>query len=234
MHSVLLFLENIKVFVGVQGLWKMFPSHRTQCLLQFESTEDDSSWQLLWACNQLENPEQKAELFAQILEEAHHAELFRNYLRCHNPNHNQNQNYITKIQIERKPLYLEKKDIWKYFPYCIVGESDASNRFAAIARQLQSNDPTLYSIFNKILSDEVGHIHKAKQLAMDLNLPDHLINKEIKQIKQRRFTEAWLRSGQKIITPIGNLLIDVTYFLVLAPFALLTFLFKKRNQGVHP
>lgn len=85
MSSVLNLLDQIKVFLGVRGLWKLFPSHRIKCLLQFEATEDNSAWQLLWACNQLNNPEQKAELFSQFLEEAHHAELFRAYIRLKKP-----------------------------------------------------------------------------------------------------------------------------------------------------
>lgn len=231
MTSALLYLEKFKVFVGVQGLWKMFPSHRTQCLLQFESTEDDSAWQLLWACQKLENPKQKAELFAQVLEEAHHAELFRNYLSSQ-----KSLVPFNKITLERRPLYRAKGEIWKYFPYCIVGETDASNRFEAIMSQLDEQETTLISIFKKILSDEVGHIHKAKQLtedlAQELQIAPSVISKEINKIKRSRLLEQWLRNGKKIVEPIGSLIIYSSYYFLFFPFAIIHQLYKRDALNV--
>ncbi len=214
MKAAFLFWENLKVLVGVRGLWQLFPFHQIQCLLQFEATEDDSAWQLIWACNQLKNPKQKAELFGQILEEAHHAELFRTQIA------QSMLNPPARLSVERKPLYLNRADIWKYFPYCIVGETEASVRFDLIRKNLPKREEKLQRVFRKILSDEVGHIHKAKQLAADLNQPPEVIEKEIQLIQWNRFKEHWIRSGQKLIQPVILLILWFTYFTVVMPFAL--------------
>lgn len=227
MSSVFLLLDKIKVFFGIRGIWSLLPSHRTKCLLQFEATEDDSAWQLLWACNHLENPEQKAELFSQVLEEAHHAELFRTYIRKFSPM------AYHRISLERKPLYLNKQDIWKYFPYCIVGETEASQRFSHICNNLNTatiENKELQQLFKKILADEVGHIHKAEQLASELQLPAQTLAREIATIRRRRFTEHWLRLGKKTVSPISTGLVLLTYFILLGPFALIAN-FKKQDKA---
>lgn len=224
MSSVFLLLNKIKVFFGIRGIWSLFPSHRAKCLLQFEATEDDSAWQVLWACNQLENPEQKAELFSQVLEEAHHAELFRTYIRKFSP-----LSYH-RISLKRKPLYLNKQDIWKYFPYCIVGETEASQRFSHISNNLNTRtteNKELQQLFQKILADEVGHIHKAEQLAAELQLPPQRLSQEISAIRRRRFTEHWLRLGKKTVSPISTGLVLFIYFMLLGPFALIANLKKQ-------
>jgi len=230
MSSVFSLLNKTKVFFGIRGLWTLFPSHRRKCLLQFEATEDDSAWQLLWACNQIENPEQKAELFSQVLEEAHHAELFRSYLRKYSPT------AVHRLHMERKPLYLNKENIWKYFPYCIVGETEASQRFADIADNIIPNSPEdkeLLFLFKKILSDEVGHIHKAEQLALNLKLSSQELNQELKQIRRKRFFEHWMRVGKKTVAPLSSLLIFTTYFIFLAPFALISKLKYRGRPCAH-
>ncbi len=212
-----LFLEQIKVVLGTRGLWRIFPSHQMRCLLQFEATEDDSAWQLIWACNNLDDPKQKAELFAQILEESHHAELFRKVIETKSSK--LNRNIPSRIQIERRALYHETNNIWKYFPYCIVGETSAAKRFELILRSLPKKEEQLKATLKQIVSDETGHIHKAKSLASELNKSVQELRSEIKSIRWRRFKEDWVRSGKKLLTPVGHLIILTTYYVALGPFA---------------
>ena len=241
MKSALLFWENIKVFVGIRGLWKCIHAHRTENLLQFEATEDDSAWQLIWASQYLKNPEQRAELFSQILEETHHAELFRSYLvqktntsltmskMCFFKKDQLLRKVQNRILQFRKPLYTNVNEIWKYFPYCIVGETAASERFALIVKYLNKNDLELKGLFQKILSDEVGHIHKAKQLARELNRPEKEIQRVVSQIQLQRFKENWIRSGKKIFTFPALAVITLIYLLALPPFAFISQIKRKNN-----
>ncbi len=209
--------KRFLVFLGIRLIWGVFSGVKWNALLQFEATEDDSAWQLIWAFNHVEDPSQKAQLFGQILEEAQHAEMFRKYILKHHPE--KWSGIPGRMVMSRRALY-SGEHVWKYFPYCVVGEYAAAARFSEISSSLSQGDSELKGVFDRIISDEVGHIHKARELANELGLPEEKLKKEIKNITLQRFWEQWLRSGRKILAPVAVSCVLFVYFIFLGPFHL--------------
>lgn len=206
-------IEKIKVFIMVRIIWNVFPSKKLEMIRQYEATEDDSAWQLLYGMKQIDDPGQKAELFTQALEEAHHAELFRELYK------KETKQKLHKVSYEKKPLYAQKKHAWKLFVYCLIGEESAAKRFDHIANHLPQG--AMRSTLQGIVADEIGHIHKAKELINVEGIAQDKIAKEINQINLRRFKEAWMRSGRHITTWITDMLLLCLYFILVPFFAVM-------------
>lgn len=203
-------IETYKVRLLVQLRWKLFPRTLLQSIQLFEATEDDSAWQLLRATQFVRKPHLKAELFQQVMEEAFHAQEFRRIYQT------LTKDKLLKLKLEKKALYNEK-EIYKIFPYCLVGEQSAAERFHSIGKAL---DPgPLRSLFQRIVSDEVGHIHKAQELVDILEINNKEMNRLVQEIRWQRMKESWLRSGRQITNSIADLFLSLVFWLFVGFFA---------------
>ena len=218
-------LEKIKLFVVINVIWRVFPSKKHEIMRVFEATEDDSAWQLLNGIKMTHNPEAKAELFLQALEESHHAELFREL--CKKEFNTGFQKYFH----EKKALYKLDEDSWKLPVYCLIGEKSAADRFQNIVDVSPNN--LLKKTLKKIVADEIGHIHKAQeQIEVDNKSQDE-VNAEVKKIIRKRFLESWMRSGRKITNFLINILLFIIYVSIGPVFAAYLALKKLKLKGNH-
>lgn len=62
-------------------IWKLAPRRRAQAMREYSLIEKDSGCQILDALSLVPDPKTRAELFQQVLEEFHHADLFENACR---------------------------------------------------------------------------------------------------------------------------------------------------------
>ena len=195
--------DKIKIYIIVNFLWKIIPSKKLETLRNFEATEDDSAWQLLNGIKITSDSSEKAEFFLQALEENHHAELFREL--CKKYGHGKFQKYFS----EKKPLYSLKEDSWRMPIYCLVGEKAAAERFQNIIDVSQNS--LLRVNLQKIVSDEVGHIHKAEEQIKIDGKSKKEVSTEMKKIIRKRYLEAWMRSGRRITGLLINTLLFIIY-----------------------
>jgi rubrerythrin len=205
-------LEKFKVCFIVTVVWRLLPSKKIEMIKHYESTEDDSAWQLLLGMKNISNPSQKAELFAQAMEEAHHAELFRKLYQY------ETGLSIHKIFYPKKALYNDPSNMWRLFIYCLVGEEAAAQRFDYISEYLEEG--LMKKTLSSIVQDEIGHIHKAKELIKVEGQSKQVIHKEINSIKLARFKESWLRSGRQITTLVTDFLLTAIYIIFVPIFSL--------------
>lgn len=205
--------EKLKVWFLLQVTWKRSQEKQLESIRLFASTEADSAWQLYYALSKLSNLEQQAELFAQALEETHHAEKFSALYKQMTPT------APVALKYEKKLLYEKSEDMWKLFVYCLIGEADAAHRFKYIAQFIKPGP--IRTTLEEIVEDECGHIEKADALIeSQTQLSQKEIKKELRQIRWRRFYESWLRSGRQVTDFFASLLLSSVYFAI-GPFTTL-------------
>ena len=219
------FFDKVKIFIATNVVWKIIPTKKLETLRMFEATEDDSSWQLLCGMNLVESHWEKAELFVQAIEEAHHAELFRQLF-----NSESSLKFI-KVQTEKRLLYTKKSDSWKLPIYCLIGEDAAVKRFQNIVDV--SKNEGINKTLKKIIADEVGHIHKAKELIKVDGKDQKEVNREMRKILRQRFYESWLRSGRKITDLVVSVILLLIYLFPGGLFAQILRIQGLRNQGLR-
>ncbi len=202
--------ERLKVQIMVWGRWRFSQHQMLESLRLFEATEEDSAWQLLQATEHLPESHLKAELFGQIMEESFHAEEFRRVYK------ELSGKSMERLQTQKRPLYpsTEAKSI---FAYCLIGEASAAQRFSHIASALK--DGPLKQTLNRILSDEVGHIHKAQEILETLEMRPQTLKKKLLQIQFQRTFESWLRMGRQITDVVANLFLIGFYYIFTGLFA---------------
>lgn len=183
--------------------WKKSKSAVEERIRAFEATEDDSSWQLLYACRRIADGKTKADLLMQAMEEAHHAEVFRGLYEesCGSA--------LKKLPVQRKPLFQDGQ-AWKLFAYCAVGEAAAARRFRHIAEGLEPGK--FKNSLEKILKEEEGHVELAADLSSLTGKSGAELKREIFRIKAIRAGETWLRIGRSITSQASKLLLTLTYF----------------------
>jgi rubrerythrin len=201
-------LESIKVWIMVKLFWRS-KGHLGESLRVFSATEADSAWQIQQVMPHVQDLPTRAELFGQVLEEMHHAELFYSQWQRLS-----GALYIPE-QRERQSLYRSGEETWKFFAYCIVGEKAALDRFSHIAKALPSSN--LRDVFKKILRDEAGHVHSAQGFADEAQIDITVLKRELKKIRRLRFREAWMRQGKMLTDKLASAFLLGIYFLV-GPF----------------
>lgn len=212
--------EKVKIYIIVHWVWRLFPQLKWSTLRLFQATEDDSSWQLLRGVEVAPKAEQKAELFAQAMEEAYHAQCFRELYKS------ESTFQFYPYQSEKKLLYANRKDHWKLPIYCWVGEKSAAQRFQNIVNVSPSG--RLKKTLKQIVADEVGHIHKAEKLIQVEGADPLSIQKEIQSIKRKRLWQGWKRSGRQITGWILQVLLFFIYWVFAGPFALMVYVTSSR------
>lgn len=203
-------VERSKVRFLVWFRWKLSERKMIESLCLFENTEDDSAWQLLRACEQLTDATLRAELFNQVMEETFHAEEFRRVHRL------LTGKKMEKLSFEKKPL-VEDENAHDIFIHCWVGEESAAQRFKNIALSLEPGP--LKSMLERVVSDEIGHIHKAQELLQLLPLSSRQLQFKKKSVQIQRAIQHWLRMGRVLTDFVANLFLDSFYYAIAGLFA---------------
>ncbi|MBI3298191.1 MAG: ferritin-like domain-containing protein [Elusimicrobia bacterium] len=201
-------LEALRVKLLVRLAWGLSKSRYLDSLRLFSATEADSAWQLLYAADKVDDPAQRADLLGQVLEETHHAELFKGLYN------EDSASPLVPAKYEREALYWDKAEMWKFFIYCYVGEDAAATRFTHIRDA--ATDPRLIKTLDSILADEVGHVHGAREFINELGISEEQFQRESGLIRWRRRWEAWLRTGRNVTDLASTGFLSAVYW-VLAP-----------------
>ena len=196
-------LDRRTVRLVLRLKWKHSQKAVAERIRAFEATEDDSAWQLLYACGRIENPKVKAQLFMQAMEEMHHAEVFRGLYE------ESSGSKLRKMSVPRKAIFQEGA-AWKLFAYCAVGEASAARRFQHIADGLPAGP--FQSSLRKILKEEEGHVELAADLGSLTGKTDGEIKRELARVKLVRAWESWLRLGRNLTNFMSRSLLSITYF----------------------
>lgn len=201
-------IERLKVRLSIKLFWWQ-PEKKAQVIATFHATEADSAWQLAHIFPRVSGKKERNEVFQHILEEMVHADLFRIQAAKLS-----NRQFIAPAG-ERHSLYAKAEPVWKFFVYCIIGEKSALDRFSNVAVALPEGE--LRRTFVRVLRDEAGHVHNAKDLAQVLAPSPAKIRQELTAVRIRRFRDGWMRQGQLITDILANIFLGLLYFMI-APF----------------
>jgi len=212
-------IEKIKTWIAVKIFWRK-EDNFLNSIVSFSSTEADGVWHLhrTLSSGVIKCSKQRALLFAQIIEETHHADVFRKIY-----NEYTNLPFVPQ-HFERMDIYKDK-DAIKTLHYVHVGEDDATTRFYLISKYLDKKHKSLIRALKKILVDEEKHIHLSDNLLLDLGLSKKELKKTYASIRLRRRWENWLRIGKNVVNHFSNIILSLIYFLVIPFF----YIFAKRK-----
>jgi hypothetical protein len=189
---------------------------RANTVRRFAETEADSAWQLAVALRHATNREERAELFAQILEELNHAELFRREHRRLTNGH------FVPLAPARRAIQQDGATTAGFHAYCVLGEQEAFAQFSLLAKVIP--DPQFTTVLKKILRDEAKHVHQAESHTPDRRL--------LGPIRLRRRWENWQRQGLIVTDALSTVLLTCCYFVV-GPCARLL-LWRQNTKGPAP
>lgn len=198
-------LEKVKVFFVVKFIWGLFPAVKNAQIASFANTEFTTSWHFRYCLEFLKSPAKKAQMFEQLLEEYHHADIFLQLAR------RRSDRPVFLEPVEIKPIYPEKADAWKVVVYSHVGEQAAVDRFSSLISATE--DPELKKVIIEVLADERGHTEGVMEIAEELGRSPKEIASVSRQVKIGRAWEAWLRHGNRLTGAVVTLVFSAVYFL---------------------
>lgn len=171
----------------------------------FALTEDDTVWQIIIRVKDIECPQMRSKMFYQIIEEVFHAEEFVDTLK-------KNGYTIPSLnRHERSPLYPENSEAWRFLVYCNIGESEAATRFKNILKWLP-RESTYYKSLNKVLMDEIGHVHLAKNIIKELGITDREYAKEWWRIFSKRRFDSLKMTSKRLLSALLTIVFYLIYF----------------------
>ncbi len=132
----------------VSLIWKFFPSKLFFSIHRFSLVEYDSCWQLLNAISNTTNPQVRAHLFLNAVEELKHGQLFEQTL-----NSLSDQRIVIEIPA-RRPIVMNQSEFENFLIYFHIGETLVYKKFEWLSDIC--NEP-LKSVLKKISSDERKH-----------------------------------------------------------------------------
>lgn len=206
---MLRWVERCKVRLTVWLLWRS-PRVVAEAIRGFQATEADGVWHLHRGMRAVEDPAQKAILFAHSLEEECHADAFAAvYARYAGapfaPKH-----------YEREDLYRAPDAPWRLVAYVHVGERDATERFRLIAEA--AGDGPLRDALAQIVEDESGHVDLTHEMLLRMGAREPEIRAAYRRVRLARAWGRWLRAGKRVVDNLATLLLSAVYFAA-GPFA---------------
>jgi rubrerythrin len=164
---------------------------------------------MLQAMDAVEDPEFKAKLFDNALEEVHHAALFAKLA----------QRYadapLVAPSTKRQRLFDPKKGLAHFEAHHYVGEGEVYEQFLTYAQAAPCKE--IADLFLVIRGDEEEHQQLAYRELIKLVGSEDQARALIRRVQWIRFLEAWGRVSAGIGSLVSSFVLTVIYFAV-APF----------------
>lgn len=140
-------------------IWKFAPRRRAQAMREYSLVEKDSGCQILDALEIVEDPAIRAELFQQVLEEFHHADLFEN--ACRELSDEPVGTPVVTRDVLVKPG-VGSEALLDLIAYVYVGEAAVDEDFGEYARA--PLDREISRAFARARADEYQHVADSRRL----------------------------------------------------------------------
>jgi hypothetical protein len=212
-------------------VWGDF-DRRVRKLLAFAEVEGDGGRDILRAAEVTSDPLLRRLYLEHAIDELRHADLFRrrgaDLLKLRstrstvlfNTSPLPGGHGLDDLSIEGEPDH-------RLLAFLHVAEKAAAGRFA-IYRDVVGDDPSTRAIFEEILRDEVFHMNYTyTQLARVL---PGSYRRQVWQARARRLWKRYLRAAAALAGLLGTIVLRITYFILLPPFAWLAKRAERREQ----
>jgi rubrerythrin len=211
MSSISIRRLAIRLFIPIS--WRISRQRIAKSLRRFSEVEADSAWQMLAALDGVADPEFRAQLFNNALEEVHHSYIFRNLARKYE------EQLISPSPQERRRLFDPRQGLVMFEAYRFVGESDVYRDFLAYAEAAPYQD--IRDTFIAIRGDEEEHQKLAYAKLDRLCGSTTATRRLILKVRLRRAWDSWIRASKKIGDFFFSLILLAIYFtlgMLSAPF----------------
>jgi hypothetical protein len=198
--------------------WRLFPERRGEILQRFSVTEADSAWHFLHAASHVDQPDIRARLFNNALEEVHHATLFAEAAE------NQSRTLIQLPVEERIAIYDSREGLQNFYAFVYVGEKDVYEQFDAYAAAIGVE--SVKNIFVHLKADEDGHMRFAEQRLASMDAKRYAVLRQVRTIRRRRLLQSWVRGWRRTSDLGATLFLSAVYFV----FGALAFTSCRRAQ----
>jgi hypothetical protein len=210
MNAISIRCLAVRLFIPVS--WRISRQRIAASLRRFSQVEADSAWQMLVALDSVTDPEFRAELFNNALEEVHHSYIFRNIARQYE------DRLTSEAPEERRQLFDPKQGLVKFEAYHYVGEADVFRDFLSYA--LASPHADIHETFMAIRGDEEEHQKLAYAELVRQCGSIGAARRLIWKVRLHRAWDAWVRGSKKFGDLLSLSLLMGIYFtlgMLLAP-----------------
>ena len=197
----------------------------------FASTEAGSALDMLKAAELTEDPRLRKLFFRHAMDEARHAQQFRDCARQLAVDSRQAASEYNLIHATRQNL-LEQLGLVRFVAFVYLAERRGELQFRALQEHFRDR-PQLQSLFARIGKDEQFHVAYSHQLLEGWRAQGQgpQVRRAIRSIQLNRALDAWKRSGHIWGDLLTRLLLSVVYFAVLPVFTIVARLSDPAKPG---
>lgn len=184
----------------------------------FAATEAGSALDMLKAAELTDDPHLRQLFFRHALDEARHAQLFRDAARGLGVEANGSRYNL--IHATRQNLF-ERLGLIRFLAFVYLAERRGELQFRALRDHFAGERPELESLFARISKDEKFHVAYSRKLLGDARRDGRSreVTRALARVRFDRAREAWLRHGRMFGDFLSVFCLSVIYLVVLPLFA---------------
>lgn len=188
----------------------------------FASTEAGSALDMLKAAELTDDPRLRKLFFRHAMDEARHAQQFRDAARQLTVDARQTASELNLIHATRQNL-LEQLGLVRFVAFVFLAERRGELQFRALREHFHDR-PELEGLFARIGKDEQFHVTYSQQLLDGWRAQGRAseVRRALWSVQRDRAIAAWRRSGRVWGELLTRLLLSLVYLVVLPGFALIS------------
>jgi rubrerythrin len=199
----------------------------------FAATEAGSALDMLKAAELTDDPRLRRLFFRHGLDEARHAQLFRDAARDveRAAGGRVELGAYDLVHSTRQNLY-ETLGPVRFLAFVFLAESQAAEQFRALGAHFRDRE-ALASLFARIGRDERFHVGYSERLLDELRAQGRgaEVRGALARVRLQRAWDAWRRAGRVLGDAVTHALLVALYLLVVPPFALAQRCMETRDGG---
>ena len=186
----------------------------------FAATEAGSALDMLKAAELIDDPELRRLFFRHAMDEARHAQLFRDHARQLVVDAKRKASEYNLIHATRQNLF-ERLGLVRFLAFVYLAERRGEQQFRALRDHFRDR-PELEALFARIGKDERFHVAYSRKLLGDWARCGHAgeVRGALWRVRGARALEAWRRMGRIFGDVAGRVVLGLLYLVVLPWFVL--------------
>lgn len=199
-------------------------------LEEFSATEAGSALDMLAAAERTQDPTLRRLFFVHAMDEARHARQFKELARQVEPQGRRGPSEYTLIHARRQNLFRDL-GLADFLAFVHLAERRGELHFRSL-RDHFADRPELQALFDRIAREEKFHVRYSLRALRQLDRKGLAsAKKSLVRVRLKAAWSAWRRAGRTLGDAASRLLLALTYFLVLPPFALAQRLLEPEKPG---
>jgi rubrerythrin len=199
----------------------------------FAATEAGSALDMLKAAELTDDPLLRKLFFRHAMDEARHAQLFRQAARLIDPDPNTRASDYHLIHATRQNLF-ESRSLVDFLAFVHLAERSGETQFRALARHFTAQrDGQLASLFERIAEDERFHVGYSGGLLRREARRGRArqVRRALLRVRVTRAWEAWRRAGRVIGDLLSRLVLSLVYLVALPLFVVIQRVAEPERAG---